>query len=214
MYKKLTVLGLFIGIFSIAAASTASAHVVVRPAEALTAGFQTFTVGAPNEKGVAFTGVKLLMPKDLKHVSITSKPGWQVNIEKEGDGETAVVKSVTWTGLTPPGYREDFTFSAQVPADATELQWKAYQTYEGGQTVAWDFTEDQQPKKQDGSPDFSTSGPFSVTKVVKETEAEASLKKVEQAAVDAKRAANRAVYIAVAGVAVGLVGVYLATRKK
>ncbi len=207
--------GLMTGIVSFSLAGTASAHVVVRPAEVLTASFQTFTVGAPNEKDVPTASVKLMIPGGLKHVLPTSKPGWQVDVEKEGSGEAAAVTSITWSGNTiPVGFREDFTFSAQVPAEALELQWKAYQTYENGDTVAWDLAQDKQPKKPDGKPDFSKSGPFSVTKVASETEAAAALKKLEQTTADAESAASRSQYISVAALAVGLGGVYLATRRK
>jgi uncharacterized protein YcnI len=212
--KKISTLSLAVSLFSLVMVNTASAHVVVRPAEVLTAGFQTFNVSAPNEKDVAYNNIKLVIPSGLMSVSPTVKPGWQVDVEKEGTGEKATVKSITWSGNSvAPGFREDFTFSSKVSSDATDLQWKAYQTYEGGITVAWDLTAAQQPKKADGSPDFSKSGPFSLTKVVKETEATTSLKKAEQATANAKKAADRALYVGVAALILSLVGVYGATRK-
>jgi uncharacterized protein YcnI len=216
MYKrKVALVSLLAGVLSLVPAGIASAHVVVRPAEALTAGFQTFTVSTPNEKDVPSTSLKLLIPNGLKEVSPTAKPGWQIDVEKAGSGEQANVTAITWSGSAiPVGFREDFTFSAQVPAKATELQWKAFQAYENGETIAWDLAKDQQPKKTDGSPDFSKSGPFSVTKVTTETEADARLKQTEQATADAKIAAKRALYIGVAGLAVGLIGISLASRKK
>lgn len=219
MYKKLLACILVVGALSVSLVSTASAHVVVLPDETLTASFLTFTVSAPNEKEVAFNSVKLLIPSGLKYVTPSVKNGWQVNVEKDGEGESATVKSITWSGNSvPAGFREDFTFSGQAPAEPTDLQWKAYQTYENGETVAWDLAEDKQPKNADGSPDFSKSGPFSVTKVVKEPEASAqtteAINKAEQAAVDAKDSANRAMYIGIAGVVLALIAIFLATRKK
>lgn len=149
---------------------TAGAHVVVKPAEVPAASFQTFNAGVPNEKDVPVTGLKVIIPQGLKHVSPTVKSGWQIDIEKEGQDEAATVKSISWTGGSiPAGFRDDFTFSAQAPAKAGELRWKAYQTYQDGQVVAWDLAQDKQPKKQDGSPDFSASGPYSVTKLTDAT---------------------------------------------
>lgn len=204
-----------ISAFLLMLTSAASAHVVVQPAEVPAASFQTFTAGAPNEKDIPFNEIKLLIPEGLGHVSVTQKPGWQVNVETEGEGSETAVKSITWHGgNVPAGFREDFTFSAQAPAETTELRWKAYQTYANGETVAWDLTNDEQPKTADGAPDFSQSGPFSVTKVVAETELAASLKKAEQAASDAKKSANRALYVGAAGIVIGLTGIALATRKK
>ena len=212
--KFIARLGLISGVLSLSMSSVAMAHVVVRPAEVVTAGFQTFTVGAPNEKEVAFNRLELLLPEGLTNVTPEQMPGWTINVEKEGSGEEAVATAITWSGNSvASGFRQDFTFSARVPAEATELQWKAYQSYTDGLTVAWDLTADEQPKKEDGSPDFSKSGPFSVTKVVSETEADTALANAESAASEAKTAATRALYVAVAGVVIGLGGIFMATRK-
>ena len=207
-------LSVIVSIFVLAFSSSAAAHVVVRPSEAVTAGFVTFTVGVPNEKDVASTAIKLLIPGNVKHVSVTSKPGWEITIEKNGEGEKSVVKSITWVGMTNPGFREDFTFSAQVPADETELQWKAYQTYADGVIVAWDLSKDAQPKKVDGSPDYSKSGPFSITKAVKETASDASLKQAQETADTAQKNARIATYVAIVSLIIALATVSLVTRKK
>lgn len=115
------------------------AHVVVKPAEALTAGFETFTMGVPNERDIPTVKLKLLIPEGMQFVSPTQKDGWNISVEKSGVGENEVVKSITWTGgKVDSGFRDDFTLSGKVPDSVTELKWKAYQTYEGGVTVAWD----------------------------------------------------------------------------
>ena len=207
---KLPVIGVFISVLALAFSATASAHVTVKPAEVVTAGFQTFTVSVPNEKDIPTTSIKLVMPSGLEHVSPTQKAGWQIDIEKEGEGESAVVKSITWSGSTVgAGFRDDFTFSAKVPDNAAELQWKAYQAYSDGTGVSWDKADEGEHGEL-----AANSGPFSVTKVVAETVQDAAVKKTEQAAVDAKNSANTALYAAVAGVTIGLLGVYLATRRK
>lgn len=192
-------------------ATPVSAHVVVKPAEVPTAAFQTFTIGVPNEKDIPTTSVKLVMPAGLKYVQPTQKAGWQINVEKEGEGEDATVKSVTWSGNeVKPGFRDDFTFSGQVPDKATELQWKAYQTYSDGTIVSWD-----KASSADGhEAESETSGPFSVTKVVTDTATDISIKNSEQTANDAKSAANTALYLAMAAVVIGLIGVFLGIRKK
>lgn len=189
---------------------TASAHVVVKPAEVVTAGFQTFTVSVPNEKDLPTTSVKLVLPVGLEHVSPTQKPGWSIEVEREGSGEEAMVKSINWGGNTvEAGFRDEFTFSAKVPAKPAELQWKAYQTYADGTVVAWDKAGEDDRDQEGGN-----SGPFSVTKVVTDTDAAAATKKADQAAANAQNMANRAMLIGLAGSVVGFVGVFLATRKK
>lgn len=158
--KKRYVVGLAVAIASLVTGS-ASAHVVVKPADALTGAFQGFTVGVPNEKDVPVTEVKLQVPDGLQYVTPTVKTGWTINVDKEGTGEDAKVKSITWSGGSiPSGLRDDFGFSAKTPDKATEIQWKAYQTYEGGMTVAWD-----QKPGADEKDESSNSGPYSVTKV-------------------------------------------------
>lgn len=206
----LTASSLGLGVITVLFASSAvSAHVVVKPAEVTTASFQTFTVSVPNEKDVANTSIRLVIPDGLKHVTPSIKQGWNITAEKEGTGETAITKSLTWAGnRIPAGFRDDFTFSAQAPASPAELQWKAYQTYEDGKVVSWDIENDKQPKKSDGSPDFSTSGPFSVTKI--------QAKPVTAMATqdtDARRTADRALYLGVASTVLAFVGIFLATRK-
>lgn len=183
----------------------AFAHVVVKPNEVKPGAFQNFTVSVPNEKDTPTTALKLEIPAGLKHVTPTVKQGWQINVEKEGDGEEATVKAISWSGgLVPAGLRDDFTFSAQVPSESTTLKWKAYQTYTSG-TVSWNLEENEQPKTADGKPDFSTSGPLSKTKVAAEATTPIS---------SAEQTANRALYIGVAGALISLVALFLATRKK
>lgn len=208
-----TLYGLLVGVCLIGLTGLASAHVVVKPAEVVTAGFQTFTMGVPNEKSVANVGLKLMIPAGLKHVSPTVKPGWNITVEKAGEGEEATVTSISWSGGSiASGYRDDFTFSAQVPAETGDLQWKAYQTYADSVIVSWDKSTEDQPKKADGSPDFTSSGPFSVTKVVSETQATTDLKATQQAAADANTAAKRAGYLAIAGLAIGVAAFVSSTK--
>ncbi len=209
--QKLSVFGVLLGVATLAFGASASAHVVVKPAEVVTAGFQTFTIGVPNEKDISTTSVKLVIPAGLKYVQPTQKAGWQIDVEKDGTGEDATVKSITWSGNeVKAGFRDEFTFSGQVPEQATELQWKAYQTYSDGTIVSWD----KASSGDDHESEDENSGPFSVTKVVADTTTDASIMKADQAAADAKSAANTALYVGIAGVIVGLAGVYLATRKK
>jgi uncharacterized protein YcnI len=212
--KKVAAFGVAVSALALGFTGIASAHVTVKPGEVLTASFQTFNVGVPVEKDMATTAVKLEIPAGMGHVTPTVKSGWTITVEKEGEGEEAVVKSIAWSGNEiAGGYRDDFTFSAKTPDKPVELQWKAYQTYADGSVVAWDLSEDKQPKNQDGSPDFSQSGPFSVTKVVSQTAADAANKHVHDNAHGAQSTARWGLYLGVAGILLGLAAVFLATRK-
>lgn len=213
-YIKLPGIGVIACILALIFSITASAHVSVKPAEVLSASFNTFTVGAPNEKEVAYNKIKLDIPTGLKHVTPAVKTGWDIEIEKDGEGEEASVKSITWSGSSvPSGFRDDFTFSAQAPSEAGDLEWKAYQTYEDGVTVSWNLNSDEQPKNKDGTPDFSTSGPFSVTKITAESSEDINVTD-NSAVTNAQDKADLSFYIAIAAVLTGLGAIFLATRKK
>jgi uncharacterized protein YcnI len=154
----------------------AFAHVVVKPNEVGVAAFQTFTIGVPNEKDSPVVNLRLLIPDGLKSVSPNVKPGWTVEVKKTGDGEDAKVTEIDWTGGSIPAeQRDDFVFSAQVPANETTLQWKAYQTYQNGDIVSWDqapvknMTDDQREEMEKKG-----MGPYSETKVVNDLKSTAA----------------------------------------
>lgn len=189
---------------------SASAHVVVKPADVTTGTYQTFSVGVPNEKGGNVVMVKLTIPENVTSVTPTEKPGWIIETEKTGEGEEAVVKSITWKGgIIGDGRRDDFSFSAKTPDQAADIQWKAYETYENGVTVAWDKTAAEQPKKADGSPDYSTNGPFSVTKVAPKA---AATEVAKEEPTDSSDVIART--LGAAALLVSVVSFALVTRKK
>ena len=63
------------------------------------------------------------------------KPGWQREIERDASGR---ITAVVWSGgkIEPAEY-EDFFFIARTPQETGKLAFKAYQSYEGGETVEW-----------------------------------------------------------------------------
>lgn len=143
-----------------AGAGAASAHVIVKPASAGVGSYQTFDMGVPVEKDVPTVGVRLLVPAGVESVTPNAKPGWTITVTKDGTGEGAQATEIDWTGGSiPAGERDDFLFSAKVPAQAATLQWKAYQTYRNGSVVAWD----RPPAAEAGGTD---AGPYSTTQVV------------------------------------------------
>jgi uncharacterized protein YcnI len=141
------------------------AHVVVKPNQVPIAAFQTFTIGVPSEKDNPTVAVRLVIPEGVSSVSPNVKPGWTIEIKKEGDGENAKVTEISWTGGSiPEGQRDDFVFSAQAPKDETTLIWKAYQTYQDGTVVSWD----QDPKQMavDHMDEANEPTPYSTTQVI------------------------------------------------
>lgn len=203
--KKRYIVGMAFALASLVT-GTASAHVVVKPAEVLTGAFQSFNVGVPNEKDMPVTQVKLTIPDNLQYVTPTVKNGWTINVDKEGAGETAKVKSITWSGGSiPAGLRDDFGFSAKTPDKVTDIQWKAYQTYEDGVTVNWD----KNPKDVKEDDESGTEGPYSITKVTT-TAAVADTSHHDD---DGKASDTQARLMSIIALAVAFVAFSLATRK-
>lgn len=160
MYKKLLFIPLLTLSFVLYFFAPSFAHVVVKPAEVGIGAFQTFTVGVPNEKDNPTVGLRLLIPEGVTYVSPNVKPGWNVEVAKKGEGEDAPVSEITWSGGSiPQGQRDDFIFSAKVPAKEATLAWKAYQTYQDGETVEWIH-------ESTGDHEDETKPPFSTTKVI------------------------------------------------
>lgn len=204
LLRKISAIGLAMSMFMV---GSAAAHVVVRPAEVKTAERATFAVSVPNEHDTPVVGVRLVIPDGLTSVRPFAKAGWNIAVATTGEGEEVTATEITWTsagGTVPVNLKDDFLFGAKAPAGATELKWKAYETYGDGTVVAWE----QEPSEADDNK------PYSVTEVITETETEASIARAEAAAAHADEAADRAFYMAVIALALGAAGLAVAVRKK
>ena len=160
MFKKISAsVTAFIAVLLIPAVATA--HVAVQPSEVGIGKTQVFGISIPTEKEVPTVGVRIVLPSGLQEVKPTVKAGWQIETKTTGEGDKKEVSEIIWTGGSIPAeQRDEFSFSAQVPAQATTLLWKAYQTYQDGSVVTWDQT-------PTGSDDAEgDKGPYSTTKVV------------------------------------------------
>lgn len=162
--SKSVLFGVLAAAMIVVTPGVASAHVVVKPSEALTGTYQTFTTSVPNEKDIPVTGVRLVIPETIESVTPTVKPGWEITTKKSGDKIT----EISWTGGTIPAeQRDDFTFSAHLPSEAGDIVWKAYQTYQDNSVVSWD----QKPVEDHGhGVGDESKGPYSVTTVSVEGE--------------------------------------------
>ncbi len=196
-----------VSIITLGFAQVATAHVVVKPSEVVTAGFQTYSVSVPTERDVPTTKLKLLIPTGLTHVSPTVKPDWKITTTAKGSGEAAIVTAITWSdGSIPTGQRDDFSFSAKAPDTPTELDWKAYQTYADGVVVSWDKV----PSSSGQATESETSGPLSVTNVKTELPGIAPTSQT----VPASNTAEFALYTAIAGVVLSLAAIFVASRNR
>lgn len=130
------------------------AQSIVRPSQAATSSSQIFRLGSLNKREMALTGIRIVLPEGLSSVAPSVKPGWTIEVKHKG----AEVGEIIWSGgVIPPGQRDDFSFSADVPAVETTLVWKAYETYADGSVVAWE--------RPEGEATTDMAGPYSQTKI-------------------------------------------------
>lgn len=201
--KTLTATGLAFFLLS----SYVSAHVVVSPKQVSTSERTTFSVSVPNEHDTPVVAVKLIIPEGVSSVRPHAKQGWKIEIIKSGEGDNAIVNEIEWSSDgadIPVDLKDEFLFSAKAPDINTELIWKAYETYADGRVVNWD----QAPS------DKEDNKPYSVSKVSTDSDQENIITETEEATLNATNKANRAIYLGVLGIAVGLIGIFFATRKK
>lgn len=135
-------------------AGVASAHVKVQPSQVAAGSYQVFTLRVPSEKDAPLTTteIKVEVPDGVDVSSFEPKAGWTYATEKNSDGKiTSFTWKATGEGLGAGEFAQ-FNYQGKVADNATELVWKAHQTYSDGTVVDWT-----------GAPDADT--PASVTSV-------------------------------------------------
>ncbi len=97
-----------------------------------------FSVRVPSEtSGTTTNAIEVRVPDGVEVLRIEPKPGWTYELTKgDGDKITAIKWTAEGKGLEVTEFTE-FRFQGKVGADATELNWKAYQTYADGSKVDW-----------------------------------------------------------------------------
>lgn len=119
-------------------AGVASAHVTVYPSETSQGSYEKFTVRVPSEKDIATVKVEVKIPAEAEISRFEPKPGWKYDLTK--DAASGKITSVLWTaegsGLTSTEFGE-FNMQGKVGSNASQIVWKAYQTYQDGSVVEW-----------------------------------------------------------------------------
>lgn len=135
----------------LALAGTASAHVTVSPTSLPQGSAAELTFKVPNEESSANTvEIQLQIPTDHPIAQVLAKPvpGWTVTehtvklakpLTTDDGTFTTAVNEIDWTGGSiAPGQYQDFQISVDpLPTDATQLVFKAVQTYSNGDVVRW-----------------------------------------------------------------------------
>jgi uncharacterized protein YcnI len=119
-------------------AASAAAHARISPSVGLSRQLELYSLAVPTEKeGKTTTKVVLTVPDGFAIDSFVPAPGWRRVVQQTGSGESAVVKTVTWTGgSVPTGEDSLFQFLAQAQSNKT-YTFSVEQTYSDGSIVNW-----------------------------------------------------------------------------
>jgi uncharacterized protein YcnI len=148
-------------------AGPASAHVTVNPNTATQGGYTKVSFRVPNETDATdTTKLEVDLPADTPIASVSLKPlaGWTAATEKtklatpikSDDGQiTEAITKITWTAaadaVIKPGQFQEFDVSLGPLPNASQIVFKALQTYSDGKVVRWidgpatDGTEPEHP---------------------------------------------------------------------
>ena len=111
-------------------AGPAFAHVTVRADNPAPEAYAKYTVRVPNEsEKAATTKIELELPEGYDESRYQPVEGWDIEF---GDGVMTIEG-----GRIEPGQFQEFSFSAQNPAEAGDLTFPAIQTYEDGEVARW-----------------------------------------------------------------------------
>jgi uncharacterized protein YcnI len=107
-------------------APAAHGHAVIQPTTSRPAEQQVYTLTIPSERDSAVVSVALQVPPDIDSLLVEDKPGWNAQLQREGDRITVV----RWSGgRIAPDHYDTFRFIARNPVRAGELEWKVIQRY-------------------------------------------------------------------------------------
>ncbi|HEV2344008.1 MAG TPA: YcnI family protein [Actinocrinis sp.] len=150
------------------AALPASAHVTITPDTATQGGGDVqLTFRVPNEEsGASTTQLQVAFPTDhpIASVLVEPIPGWSAKVTDTtlatpihtDDGDISqVVSQITWSGgsIAPGQYGAFTVLLGQLPSNASQVVFKAVQTYSNGDVVRWiDLAQPGQPEPDHPAP--------------------------------------------------------------
>lgn len=154
--KKIGYFGVVLGVLLVTVGHV-SAHVSVQPKEVV-AGYTVAAVRVPNEKDIATTGVRVVVPNGVEVHGIMPIPDWTHTEKREAtvqsvsddDGyaeeSTGRITEVIWTGgKIGAGEFMEFPLSVKYSTDSESVTWRAYQSYADGEVVPWDGSDEKHP---------------------------------------------------------------------
>ena len=119
-------------------ASSAWAHAEISPPVTKSKTLQLFTLAVPTEKeGATTTKIEMTPPSGFGIDSFAPAAGWKRQLQQAGSGDSAVIQKVTWSGgSVPTGEDSVFQFLAS-PDSSKTYTFTVRQTYSDGSVVDW-----------------------------------------------------------------------------
>jgi uncharacterized protein YcnI len=119
-------------------ASSAWAHAEISPPVTKSKTLQLFTLAVPTEKeGATTTKIEMTPPSGFGIDSFAPAIGWKRQLQQTGSGDSAVIQKVTWSGgSVPTGEDSVFQFLAN-PDSSKTYTFTVRQTYSDGSVVDW-----------------------------------------------------------------------------
>ncbi|TVY06942.1 YcnI family protein [Paenibacillus cremeus] len=194
--------------FMLLFAGVASAHVTVQPQQTTQGTYEVFNVRVPTEKDIPTVKIEVKIPAEVTISRFEPKSDWKYDLTKDSSGKiTSVTWSATGNGLSSTEFG-NFLMNGKVADNATQISWKAYQTYKDGSVVEWVGAE-------------GSDKPASVTKVNPKAAGSDSTGHDSAAAAPAKAQpaasagnSNTALYIAIAALILGVIAIIISISKK
>ena len=118
--------------------SSAWAHAEISPPVTKSKTLQLFTLAVPTEKeGATTTKIEMTPPSGFGIDSFAPAAGWKRQLQQAGSGDSAVIQKVTWSGgSVPTGEDSVFQFLASLDSSKT-YTFTVRQTYSDGSVVDW-----------------------------------------------------------------------------
>ncbi|KQY35534.1 nuclear export factor GLE1 [Caulobacter sp. Root487D2Y] len=127
----------------LAAPVPALAHVVAAPGEAKAGSYSAiaFRVGHACAAGDTTLKLRVEIPDAVVSARPQPKPGWTIDIEKDGEKATAV----TWTGRLPDDQFDDFALLMKLPSQPGNLVFPVIQSCEKGESQWTEIPDPDRP---------------------------------------------------------------------
>ena len=130
--------GTAVAVVGLTVVSNAWAHAEISPPVTKSKTLQLFTLAVPTEKeGATTTKIEMTPPSGFGIDSFAPAAGWKRQLQQTGSGVSAVIQKVTWSGGTvPTGEDSVFQFLAS-PDSSKTYTFTVRQTYSDGSVVDW-----------------------------------------------------------------------------